>query len=55
LVPELLAATAVSIIRVAMRHWVAEGDRPLHELIDMAFEQFEGMNLFNDHTVGVTS
>lgn len=55
LVPELLAATAVSIIRVAMRHWVAEGDRPLHELIDMAFEQFEGMDLFNDHTVGVTS
>lgn len=52
--PELLAAVAVSIIRVAMRHWVAEGDKPLHELIDMAFKQCEGLDLFNDHVVGAT-
>ncbi|WP_051129672.1 TetR/AcrR family transcriptional regulator [Yaniella halotolerans] len=55
LVPELLAATAVSIIRVAMRHWVAEGDRPLYELIDMAFKRFEDMDLFSDGAVGATS
>lgn len=55
LIPELLAAMAVSIIRVAMRRWVAEDDRPLYELIDMAFKRCEGMNLFDDHTVGATS
>lgn len=54
LFPELLAAIAMSIIRVALRHWVAEGDKPLHEFIDTAFKQYEGMDLFNNnaqHTV----
>lgn len=53
LFPELLAAMAVSIIRVAMRRWVVEGDRPLYELIDIAFMQCEGLDLFNDGTVSV--
>lgn len=51
LFPELLAAMAVSLIRVAMRHWVAEGDKPLYELIDTAFQHCESMDLFNDHVV----
>lgn len=54
LVPELLAAMAVSIIRVAMRRWVAEGDRPLYGLIDMAFKRCEGMDLFDHHAVSPT-
>lgn len=49
--PELLAAMAVSIIRVAMRRWVAQGDRPLYELIDAAFKQCEELDLFNDHSL----
>lgn len=54
LVPELLAATAGSIIRVAMRHWVAEGDKPLYEVIDTAFKRFESIDLFRDGTVGTS-
>lgn len=51
--PEMLAAMAVSVIRIAMRRWVSADDRPLYELLDLAFQQCEELNLFNDHPVGV--
>lgn len=49
--PELLAAMAVSLVRVAMRRWVTRGEEPLNELIDMAFRRCEQVDLFNDHAV----
>lgn len=51
--PELLAALAVSVIRISMRRWVTAGDKPLYELIDIAFKQCEELDVFNDHPVGV--
>lgn len=49
--PELLAAIAVSTIRVAVRRWVVQGTQPLYELLDVAFEWLEHMDLDADHPV----
>lgn len=35
--PSLLAALAVSVLKVAMRRWTADGSQPLGELINSAF------------------
>ena len=43
--PELLAAVAVSAIRVAVRRWVVQGNASLYELLDETFEQLEHMDL----------
>ncbi len=47
--PELLAAMAVSMIRVAVRRWVANEEQPLYELIDAAFQQCQRLDVYNDH------
>jgi len=39
--PELLAAIAMSAIRIAVRRWVANNSQPLYELLDVAFERLE--------------
>ncbi|MGH3424957.1 MAG: TetR family transcriptional regulator [Nocardioidaceae bacterium] len=39
--PALLAALAVSVIRVAIRGWTADGGRPLTDLVDEAFDVIE--------------
>lgn len=44
--PELLAALTVSVLRVAMRRWTADGREPLHQQIDAAFDLFERGDLF---------
>lgn len=43
--PEVLAAVAMSMIRVAMRRWVVKGDRPLDELLDAAFQRLEQLDV----------
>lgn len=48
--PELLAAVALSTIRVAVRRWVAKGTQPLEELLEAAFERLERMDLNAAHT-----
>ena len=35
--PELLAAIAISALRIAVRRWVAQGNESLYELLDEAF------------------
>jgi len=49
--PELLAAMAVSMIRVAIRRWVANEEQPLYELIDAAFQQCQRLDAYNDHVL----
>ncbi|MHA6800275.1 TetR/AcrR family transcriptional regulator [Bounagaea algeriensis] len=39
--PELLAALTVSVLRVAMRRWTADGQQPLYQQIDAAFDLLE--------------
>lgn len=39
--PALLSAVAISVVRVAMQRWTADGTRPPHELIDEAFDLLE--------------
>ena len=43
--PELLAAIAMSAIRVAVRRWVVQGSDSLYELLDEAFHRLERMDL----------
>ncbi|HEY4536183.1 MAG TPA: TetR family transcriptional regulator [Enteractinococcus sp.] len=43
--PELLAAIAMSAIRVAVRRWVVQGSDSLYELLDEAFYRLERMDL----------
>lgn len=43
--PELLAAIAISTIRVAVRRWVLQGDASLYDLLDEAFERLENIDL----------
>lgn len=38
---ELLAALTVSVLRVAMRRWTADGQQPLYQQIDAAFDLLE--------------
>lgn len=45
--PELLAALAVSTVRVAMRRWSADGTRTLEEQVEAAFTQLEHVDLFD--------
>lgn len=42
--PEVLAAVAMSMIRVAVRRWVIKGDRPLDELLAAAFHRLEQLD-----------
>ncbi|HIW45965.1 MAG TPA: TetR/AcrR family transcriptional regulator [Candidatus Yaniella excrementigallinarum] len=49
--PELLAAMAVSMIRVAIRRWVANEEQPLYELIDTAFQQCQRLDAYNAHVL----
>ncbi|GAA4480397.1 TetR/AcrR family transcriptional regulator [Enteractinococcus fodinae] len=42
--PELLAAIAVSALRIAVRRWVAQGNQSLYELLDEVFERLEHMD-----------
>lgn len=44
--PELLAALTVSVLRVAMRRWTADGRAPLHQETDAAFDLLEQGDLF---------
>lgn len=43
--PELLAAIAVSAIRVAVRRWVMQGNASLYELLDETFQRLEQIDL----------
>lgn len=51
--PELLAAIAMSAIRVAVRRWVIKNTQPLYELLNAAFERLEHMELVADHPAAV--
>ncbi len=43
--PELLAAIAISALRITVRRWVAQGNQSLYGLLDEAFEWLEHMDL----------
>ncbi|GAA4113266.1 TetR/AcrR family transcriptional regulator [Enteractinococcus coprophilus] len=47
--PQLLAAVAMSAIRVAVRQWVHKGDLPLYDLLETAFKQLEHLGLATQH------
>lgn len=51
--PELLAAMAMSAIRVALRHWVVDDPEPLHEVLDTIFERLEHIDHFTAHLASV--
>ena len=43
--PQLMAAVAMSAIRVAVRQWVRQGEVPLYELLDTTFRRLERLEL----------
>ena len=43
LYPAVVVASALTVMRVTVRHWQANAvDRPLAELLDVAFDQLAG-------------
>lgn len=53
--PQLLAAVAMSTIRVAVRRWVHQDDQPLYDLLDDAFELLEHLGLAMQHPAATDS
>lgn len=45
LAPQLLAAVAVGVVRVAVRQWVLNDHTPLRELLEQAFDQVAQLGL----------
>ncbi|HJF13283.1 MAG TPA: TetR family transcriptional regulator [Enteractinococcus helveticum] len=47
--PQLLAAVAMSAIRVAVRQWVCKDELPLYDLFETTFKQLEHLGLVTQH------
>ncbi len=47
--PQLMAAVAISAVRVAVRQWVRQGEVPLYELLEEVFESVEHLGLAAQH------